>query len=88
MEQKILGFSGRKQSGKNTCANVIFGWDVLDWILIYLFLCNKIISNFEDGKSTLDALYFCISIPRAICSFAIPIFAAWEPDLLLFSASI
>ena len=29
MQQKILGFSGRKQSGKNTCANVIFGWEMI-----------------------------------------------------------
>ena len=29
MVQKILGFSGRKQSGKNTCANVIFGWEMI-----------------------------------------------------------
>ena len=25
----ILGFSGRKQSGKNTCANLIIGWEML-----------------------------------------------------------
>jgi len=25
----ILGFSGRKQSGKNTCANLIVGWEML-----------------------------------------------------------
>ena len=29
MQQKIIGFSGRKQSGKNTCANVIFGWEMI-----------------------------------------------------------
>lgn len=29
MSQKIIGFSGRKQSGKNTCANVIIGWEML-----------------------------------------------------------
>lgn len=29
MSQKIIGFSGRKQSGKNTCSNVIIGWEML-----------------------------------------------------------
>ena len=29
MQQKIIGFSGRKKSGKNTCANVIFGWEMI-----------------------------------------------------------
>jgi len=29
VSQKIIGFSGRKQSGKNTCANVIIGWEML-----------------------------------------------------------
>ena len=29
MEQRILAFSGRKQSGKNTCCNLIVGWEML-----------------------------------------------------------
>ena len=29
MEQKILGFAGRKQSGKNTCANLIIGLEMM-----------------------------------------------------------
>ena len=29
MTQKILGFAGRKQSGKNTCANLIIGLEMM-----------------------------------------------------------
>jgi len=29
MSQKILGFAGRKQSGKNTCANLIIGLEMM-----------------------------------------------------------
>ena len=37
----ILGFSGRKQSGKNTCANLIIGWEMLSLGLISNFKLIK-----------------------------------------------
>tara|TARA_R110002051_G_scaffold255116_1_gene314150 strand:- start:393 stop:1187 length:795 start_codon:yes stop_codon:yes gene_type:complete len=35
MEQRIIGLSGRKQSGKNTCCNLIIGWEMLSLGLTY-----------------------------------------------------
>jgi len=29
MTQKILSFSGRKQSGKNTCCNLLIGFEMV-----------------------------------------------------------
>ena len=49
---------------------------------------SNIISNLDEGRSTFEALYFCINIPKEICSFAIPMLAAWDPDLLLSFGSI
>lgn len=37
----ILGFSGRKQSGKNTCANLIIGWEMLSLGITSNFKINN-----------------------------------------------
>jgi len=37
----ILGFSGRKQSGKNTCANLIIGWEMLGLGITSNFKLNE-----------------------------------------------